>query len=240
MLNCHTNERGCASCKSSSSVEWRSISDFGLKVLDQHKRERKLKPGEIVHNQGDLSNGIYCLGDGLVGERRVDCDGRSVLVRLHHPGSSFGYRETLSGIAYANSVEALRESRVCFIEGSVLRELMVRYPSVSREFLQRSMNDCRLLEDSLVEAKMFGVKHRFLHVLLELHKKSGVSLSCDEHAFDIPVTRQDLAGLIGTAPETLSRTIRQLKKEGLVHFDGQKASFPNLASVSRELYGRQH
>ena len=216
MMNCQTGQRGCASCKSSMSVEWRSISAFGREVLDRHKRERKLKPGEIIHNQGDPSEGIYCLRDGLVGERRVDCEGRSVLVRLHHPGASFGYRETLSGIAYANSVEALRESQVCFIGSSVLRELMDRYPIVSREFLQRSMDDCRRLEDSLVDTKMFGVKHRFLQVLLELHRKSDVSQSCDEHAFDVPLTRQDLAGLIGTARETLSRTIRQLEKEGLV------------------------
>jgi CRP-like cAMP-binding protein len=173
-----------------------------------------------------------------VGERRVDCEGRSVLVRLHHPGASFGYRETLSGIAYANSVEALRESQVCFIGSSVLRELMDRYPIVSREFLQRSMDDCRRLEDSLVDTKMFGVKHRFLQVLLELHRKSDVSQSCDEHAFDVPLTRQDLAGLIGTARETLSRTIRQLEKEGLVLFDGQRACFPSLSSISKELRGR--
>ena len=237
-MNSQTAHRGCAFCESSISVEWRSISAFGREVLDKHKRERKLKPGEIIHNQGDPSEGIYCLRDGLVGERRVDCEGRSVLVRLHHPGASFGYRETLSGIAYANSVEALRESQVCFIGSSVLRELMDRYPTVSREFLQRSMNDCRQLEDSLVDTKMFGVKHRFLQMLLELYKRSSVPLSCNEHAFDIPVNRQDLAGLIGTAPETLSRTIRQLEKEGLVLFDGQRACFPSLALITRQLYGR--
>jgi hypothetical protein len=54
-MNCQTGQRGCASCKSSMSVEWRSISAFGREVLDRHKRERKLKPGEIIHSQGDPS-----------------------------------------------------------------------------------------------------------------------------------------------------------------------------------------
>lgn len=229
--------RGCTTCTSAASVEWWSISASGLKHLEKFKRERKLRPGEVIHNQGDPSDGIYCLRDGLVGERRVDCEGRSVLVRLHHPGTSFGYRETLSGIPYANSVEALRESVVCFIGRATLRDLMDRDPGLISKFLQRSMDDCRQLEDSLVEARSHGVKHRFLQVLLDLYSKSADAGACDEHAFDIPVSRQDLAGLVGTAPETLSRAIRQLEKEGLVHFNGQRAYFLNLGTVSRELHG---
>jgi CRP/FNR family transcriptional regulator len=231
--------QGCASCPSSVSVEWRSISASGLKFLEKYKHERRLKPGEVIHKQGDPSAGIYCLREGLVGERRVDCEGRSILVRLHHPGESFGYRETLSGTAYANSVEALRESQLCFIGRPILSELIARYPSLSSEFLQRSLRDCRRLEDSLVEAKTFDVKRRFLQVLLELYKKSGAADECDEPVFDIPVTRRDLAGLVGTVPETLSRTIRQIEKEGLVHLNGQRAYFLNLVLVSRELHGPQ-
>lgn len=231
--------RGCASCPSCVSVEWCSISPSGLKFLEKYKHERRLKPGEIIHNQGDPSDGIYCLREGLVGERRVDCDGRSILVRLHHPGESFGYRETLSGISYANSVEALRESQLCFIGRPILGELMARHPSLSGEFLKRSLHDCRRLEDSLVEAKTFDVKRRFLQVLLELYRKSGAADECDEPVFDIPVTRRDLAGLVGTVPETLSRTIRQIEKEGLVHLNGQRAYFLDLALVSRELHGPQ-
>ena len=238
MMNGQSGCRGCATCTSAASVEWRSISASGLKHLDRFKRERKLKPGEVIHNQGDPSDGIYCLRDGLVGERRVDCEGRSVLVRLHHPGTSFGYRETLSGIPYANSVEALRESNVCFIGRSILRDLMDRDPGLSSEFLQRSMDDCRQLEDSLVEARSHGVKRRFLQVLFELYIKSDTTFEREKYAFDIPIPRQDLAGLVGTAPETLSRAIRQLEREGLVHFNGQRAYFLNLASVSKELHGR--
>lgn len=229
--------RECATCKLSASAEWRSISASGLKILGKFKRERKLRPGEIIHNQGDPSDGIYCLRDGLVGERRVDCEGRAVLVRLHHPGAIFGYRETLSETPYANSVEALRESRICFIGRSILRELMGCCPDLPGAFLRRSMSDCRQLEDRLVEARAYGVKHRFLQVLLDLYQKSSGADECCEDALDLPVTRQDLAGLVGTAPETLSRTIRQLEKEGLVHFSGQRAYFLDIALVSKELNG---
>jgi CRP/FNR family transcriptional regulator len=225
----------CLNCPRRETTEWRSLDAADLDIVDRHKHDRILKPGQLLFNQGDPCEGIYCIKDGLVGERRVDAEGRSTLVRLCHPGTTVGYQDLLSKTDHRNSAEILRESYVCFIGKSIVRQLLSRSPSLGERFLHRSLQDARQLEDELVEAKTIGVRERFLHLLMIFYEKYGRQDAAIGHVLDIPVTRQDMAALIGTAPETVSRTISKIDADGLISFKGQRAVIPDLDMVFEEI-----
>lgn len=72
---------------------WRDLSGKDFSSLNRFKRDRLLEPGEILYHQGDPCEGIYCIREGLVGERRLDANGNSILVRLSHLGTTIGYQE---------------------------------------------------------------------------------------------------------------------------------------------------
>jgi CRP-like cAMP-binding protein len=225
----------CSDCPRRQETEWCDLTAEELDYVDRFKRDRLCEPGEILYRQGEACEGIFCIKEGLVGERRLNAEGDSVLVRLNHPGTTIAYQELLTKTAYRNSAEILQKSHVCFLGRSVVSELLAKNPTLGERFLRRSMRDLKEIEDSYVEASTLGVRARFLHVLLVLYERFGHFDEDQGHVLQIPVARQDLAALVGTAPETISRTIRKLQDEELVRFEGQKALIPDIEAVYREI-----
>lgn len=225
----------CLTCPRRSQTDWRDLSDDELKLVDAYKSDRVMQPGEVLYHQGDEAEGIYCIKDGLIGERRIDVEGNSMLVRLGHPSTTMGYQELLTRTPYRNTAEILQPSHVCFLNRNVIRQLLDRNPKLGERFLRRSMQDFEKLENDYVEARTMDVQGRFLHVLMVLYERFGREDPQAGHVVELPINRQDLAALVGTAPETISRTIRKLDRNGLVHIKGKRADIPNLAAVFREI-----
>lgn len=225
----------CITCPRRALTEWRDLGPDELELVDRHKRDQILPPGQVLFHQGDSCQGIYCIKEGLVGERRIDSEGRSSLVRLCQPGTTIGYQEFLSKTAYRNSAEILQESHVCFISKSVLRQLLTNSPTLGERFLQRSIGDAQHLEDALVEARTTRTKTRLLHTLMTMYEQFGCYDPEIGYVLEIPIARQDLAALIGAAPETVSRTIRKLEEDEVVHFNGNSVIIPDLEIVFSQI-----
>lgn len=224
----------CPACPRRGTTEWCDLPADELRLINRYKIDRVCDAGEVLYHQGDPSTGIFCIRDGLVGERRIEPGGESVLVRLHHPGATIGYPEFLTQSAFRNTTEILRQSHVCFLGRSLVNGLLARNPSISERFLYRAVRDFENVEDAYVEARTMSVRMRFLHTLLIFYEHYGRFAEPDGHLLEIPIGRQDLAALIGTTPETISRTIRQLGDEELVRIRGNSAVFPNLDAAYRE------
>lgn len=225
----------CTACPRRQETEWCDLPEADLKLLNSFKRERVFSPGEVLYHQGDDCNGIFCIRDGLVGERRVDANGNSALVRLNHAGTTLGYQELLTKASYRNSAEVLQESRICFLGRSVISELLANNPSLGERFLRRSFKDLEQTEDTYLIAINSGIRARLLHTLLVLYERYGRFEESEGHILELPIARHELANLIGTGPETISRTIRKLQDDELVRFDGRVAYFSSLHAIYDEI-----
>ncbi len=230
-----THQTSCFDCLSSSSSEWGCLTKSSLCVIDRAKVSLTYSPGENVFNQGDEANGIYCIQSGLIGLRRLDQDGNSTLIRLIHPGETIGYRSFLKNMPHCNSAEILMPSVVCFVGRSAVRKLLETSPALALEFLSHSLRDLTQTEKRYMESVTWKAKTRLLHILFVLYEKFGTETQCGEHLIELPISRQDLADLIGTAPETMSRTIQRIEGEGLARFDGRTVRISNLNLFCRHL-----
>lgn len=221
----------CALCPRRLETEWCDLSDAELSILSAAKHTRVYKPGEVLYHQGDDCQGIYCIRDGIIGERRVDAEGNSTLVRLNYEATTLGYQEFLTKKEHRNTAEVLQESCVCFINRAVITKLLSSNVSLGERFLRRSIRDLQETEDSYIVAMNASVRSRLLHVLLVLYERCGRIDETQRHVLEIPIARNDLASLIGTGPETISRAIRKLQHERLVMFEGRTAYIRNLDAV---------
>ena len=70
---------------------------------------------------------------------------------------------------------------------------------------------------------------------MTMYERSGSYDPDVGHCFEIPIARQDIAALVGTTPETISRTIRRLEKARIVSFKGNNVVIPDLEVVFREI-----
>jgi len=225
----------CETCPRRQETEWCDLSDEEQRLISTFKRDRIYRPGDVLYHQGDECDGIFCIREELVGERRLDEHGHSALLRLNHAGTTLGYQEMLTKTDYRNSAEVLQRTQICFLSRSVISEVLAKNPSIGERFLRRSIRDLGQMEDRYVVAMNANIRARLLHTLLVLYERYGRYEEVRGHMLEIPLARHDLAALIGTGPETISRTIRKLQEDQLVRFDGRVAYFRNLDAMYDEV-----
>jgi len=225
----------CLTCESRASAEWCCLSDTELNLIDRAKSTRDYSPGAVLYDQGDECDGVYCLQSGLVGIRRLDENGNSTLLRLVNPGETLGYRSFLRKAPHDNSAEVLMPSSICTVARPTVRGMLQNNPELGLQFLDHTMRDLKETENRYMESVTWKAKTRLLHILLVLNERFGVEAENGEHHIELPISRQDLAGLIGTAPETMSRTIQRIQAEGLAQFDGRMVRIYDLDALCADM-----
>ena len=207
------------------------MSPNEIAVLDRHKIERRYGPGETLYHQGDPCEGVYCIHSGLVGLRRLDPEGNSVLVRLARPGETVGYRSYLRKTAHSLSAEILAPSNICTIDSSAIAILLEGDTNLGFRFLRHGLDDMEEIEDRLVQCRTWPARARLLHTLLVFNERDGALTETGAHAVDLPITRRELASIVGTTPEAMSRLLRQVQNDGLVKFEGRHVVIPDINQV---------
>jgi CRP/FNR family transcriptional regulator len=197
------------------------------------KPARAYGAGEVIFNQGDDCVGFHYIQSGLIGLRRYDEDGHSTLIRLCSDGEAVGYRAAFAGEEHRVTAEVLMPSLVCFIERSMLLDALAKDASICQRFLRMVLMDMSDLEDRYISAVTQDARTRVLQVLEALCQRFGHGVSGRGHVLELPVSRQDLAALIGITPETLSRMIRRLQADNIADFHGRTVWFPDIGTLAR-------
>ena len=225
----------CFTCQTRGRTEWCVLTDEELELLDQGKSCRQYLPGEVVFHEGDPCKGVHCIESGLVGVRKMDAGGNEVLLRINHPGDTLGYRSFLAEDNHNNSAEALEPSVFCFIEGSTVQSLLQLNPSLGLRFLSHAARDLDEAEEKVLQSSTLPVRARFAHLLLVLKDRYGLVGDNGEFELDLPLSRQDMAAMIGIRPESMSRTIRSLEEDNIAKFSGRRVHVRNVKDLLQEL-----
>jgi CRP/FNR family transcriptional regulator len=228
----------CFTCQARHQSEWCVLTPDEVSSLDHAKKGRIYGPAEVIYHQGDPSDGVYCIESGLIGLRKYDADGNSALVRLREPGQTIGYRAFLTRGEHRTTAEVLVPSHVCFIPSRTVRELLAKNPSLGLQLLQFSAEELSKSDDRFAQTVTHPAKIRFLHILLVLCERFGEAPALNEYVLELPLSRQDLAALIGIAPETISRLIASVQGEHPVEFSGRQVRIGDVGSLFEAL-GRE-
>jgi CRP/FNR family transcriptional regulator len=225
----------CFTCQVRDHSEWCVLSDAELKRFNDAKKARLYLPGEVVFYQGDACRGIYCFETGMVGIRKMDGDGNSVLMRLPYPGETFGYLAMLAGTEHKVSAEILKPSMICLIGRTAVMSLLNDNPALGLRFLKHASREAEDAQQKFLHSVSLGVRARLAHLLLVLKDRYATVLDDGTYSLDLPLSRQDMAAMIGVRPETISRTIRQFEAEGIAHFSKFIVRFSEIDSLLREI-----
>ncbi len=226
----------CFDCHFRDSSEWSALTDEQIKFIDTDKISREYKRGDVVFREGDESLGVYCIKRGLVGIRKTDAEGNSVLLgRLGHPGSTLGYRPFLAGESHQGTAEALKQSTVCFIDGAMVRDLLNANPALGLSFLESAAKALGEAEEDYFQSAAHSLRTQILHLLLVFKDRYGQTDKDGGLLVELPVSRQDMAAMVGARPESMSRAIRELSDEGIAKFSGRTVQVPDIDSLFNEL-----
>jgi CRP/FNR family transcriptional regulator len=223
----------CLTCEHRAEA-WCSLGD-DLEKLNEFKTFNVYQPGQTIFYQGNPCLGLYCVEEGTIALRKGDAHGNEVIVRLVHRGEILGSRTFFAQGQYAASAVALTECRVCFIDRAMVSHLNERHPAMSAIFLKNISQQLREAEESKLHFATFPVRARLANLLLELREHYGRIDDEGNLLIDLPLSRQDMASLIVTRPETLSRTIRELKKDNVAQFERRSVLVWDLDALLDEV-----
>lgn len=205
---------------------------MSVKILSRGFKRRDLTRGEIVFGQGEDNKGVFCVSRGLIALRSHQEDGSSMLLRLAYPGDVIGFRSFLQSNQHRTEAVAVIPSRVCAVSQGDVSHLVKSNPPILARLAARCVDEIDLSHARVVAMATKSNKERLsdlLHVLLDRH---GERVGTNVH-LHLPLSRKDLADLIGVPVETLSRLIGRLQKDGYFRISGREIQIPSQAPIHK-------
>ncbi|MCB9169549.1 MAG: response regulator [Flavobacteriales bacterium] len=194
----------------------------GLEALKDISRDRKLRQvprKEIIFYEGDELRSIFFIQQGKVRTYRMNKEGKELVTGLYGPGEFIGYMSVLEGGRAAETAEALEETEVASIPREDLLALLYRDRDVSIRFIKLLSHDVKEKEARLLEMAYASVRQRVAQALLRLHERFS---SAGDPGLGVRISREELATIVGTATESLIRTLTDLKQDGLIDVQGRE------------------
>ncbi|MBL6930272.1 MAG: Crp/Fnr family transcriptional regulator [Rhodospirillales bacterium] len=223
-------------CKVDDDSEWRTLNGDQVELFNAAVNCRSYKAGETVFMQDDPCKGLYIIESGMIAVRKMDSEGRTAVIRLGYPGDSLGYRPLLAKENHRASAEVTKDSRVCFVDAKTTWQLISKNPDLGLRFLERIAKAMGEVESRFFEVAALSVRVRLVHLLILLRDKCGRFSNDGTLVLELPLTRQDLASMIGARPESVSRAFHDLKEDGLASSSGRQVHVTQYKRLIEELH----
>jgi CRP/FNR family transcriptional regulator len=183
--------------------------------VDERRTELTYKKGELLSKQGMLMSHIIYVRKGFVKLYLEDGDELTIL-SIAKPGTFIGVQALYGEPVFPFSAEAMTDTEICLKDVNVFRELVLENPEFARGVVE-------ILNANLVQSykRMFSlttkqIDARFSELLLYLRKVMYKS-----NPFNLTISRKEMADLISTSPESISRLISEFRKKGIIKGKGQ-------------------
>lgn len=234
MVDVRPMPKNCADCATCPRVEWSDLGQDGLDQLTRVRRTFEYQPGESIFHQNDDPKGIYCIEHGNILLRGFDAFGHETGFRVILQGETIGWRSYFADQPHAATALALTACRVCLISGTDLRAMMRDHPDLMHKFLKTLARDRGPAEGLLLRSPQLPVRIRVINLLLVLSRHMHGLDGDGSIRFMLPLKRRQIASMVGTRNETLSRTLAALQEEGLASFKGREVVIPDFLRLEKE------
>ncbi len=214
-----------------NALDWLVSSDKEREALNRKSVNRNFGLGDTVFHEGDACQGMYFVLSGLIGIRKTDAEGCSVLLHLVGPGDPIGYNAFVSDEEYAVSAECLEASTLAYVPKAGLLSIFAHNPEVTMRFLQRAVRYLGDADLHAFEALTMSARARVIRLLASLAERYASPAADGSAVIALPFSRRDMADIVGIRPESISRVIRQLIDEGIAEFDNRHVRVPAMNAL---------
>ena len=192
----------------------RELKEF--QKLSGNRPLRSFRKKDLIFMEGQTPNDLYFISKGTVKTYKLNYEGKELVTGIHHAGAFLGYTSILEEKPYNENAEAMEDTQVAIIPRGDFLTLLYSSKDVARKFIKMLSNNLDDAEKRLLDVAYQSVRQRVAGALLQIRDK--YSEPGKEKL--ISFARKDISGLIGTATESLNRTLADFKEEGLIEILG--------------------
>ncbi len=223
-------ESRCENCIIRQLNSLKALNKEELKRISDSKVTKTIKKGETLFEEGEKLNGVFCVRDGVTKLAKMSDNGKDQIVKLATKGEVLGQRSVISQEATNLSAVALNDMEVCYIPKSHLEDSINNNTEFTKAVLLHMAHDLKLADDAIVDMAQKSVKQRIAQVLLYLHEYFDTDA---EGFIALILTREDIAGVVGTAKEACIRTLTSFKKENWISTEGKRIKVIDTVALQR-------
>ena len=220
----------CEQCIVREMNSLKALTPADLIKMSQCKTSHTIKKGELIFEEGENVNGVYCIKDGVCKMTKLSQNGKSQIVKLVKRGEFLGQRSMLSDEPANLSAVALDDMQVCFIPKNDLLGFFNQNNNFSMNIVKDLCGDLKSADDLMVDMAQKTVRERLAHVLLYIEDTFGTNV---DNSLKLQLSREEIAGMIGTATESCIRLLSDLRKENVIALSGKKITILDRDNLVR-------
>lgn len=205
--------------KSSSLFDF--LTNDEAKLVKSKMIRKEFLKEEYLFKERSFSRGIYIVRKGKVKIFQTNNEGKQSIVYIYKKGDYFGYRPILANEPHPVSAVAMDNVVVSFIPKELFVSLIAKSTSLATELLHTLSKEFSVWINKMTVFSQYGVKERVALSLLILNKVYQLQEEKSKPVL-IAINREDFAGFVGTAKETLVRMLRTFKDEKIITTKGTK------------------
>lgn len=204
----------------------------GLKALTKEelvrisncKTSKFVKKGDMIFDEGETLNGVYCVRDGVCKVSKLSENGKSQIIKLLKKGDILGQRSLINEETTNLSAIAVKDMELCFIPKQEILNDLHNNTNFSFELIKQMATNLKDTDNMMVDMAQKSVKQRLAETLVYIHDNFGVD---EEGMLSVVLSREEYSDIVGTATESAIRILSQFKKDGLISVQGKKLKIDN-------------
>jgi CRP-like cAMP-binding protein len=183
-----------------------------MERLTLHKHSRIFRKKDLIFMEGQSAFDLYYVVSGNVKTYKVNYEGKELITGFFSTGDFLGYIPLLEDTPHHESAEVLEDSEIAIIPKQDFLETVYSSKMLSRKFIKLLSRNVVNIESRLLDIAYQSVRQRVAGALLQIHNFN----QRENTKYIIAITRKDISSLIGTATESLNRTLADFREEGLI------------------------
>lgn len=200
---------------------FKDLSEYELDPIVDLTKHRFYPNGTHIFMQGDELTNVYFIHDGQVKIYQTDMQGKEQIINVLRAGDMFPHQGFFRQDDYPAHAEALEDSVLVYIPIQLFEDFLITHPEICVK-LFRVLGDIIVdLQRRLREQILHSTYEQIIMLLLRLIHTHGEPLMNEQYRFTTQFTNRELANMIGSSRETVSRTLTQLKNKHCIKMDDQ-------------------
>ena len=220
----------CEQCIVREFSSLKALSKDELLKISDCKTSHTIKKGDVIFEEGENVNGIYCIKDGICKLTKLSANGKDHIVKLVSKGELLGQRSMISDEPVNLSAVALEDMEICFIPKTEVMGFFDKNNQFSMNVMRSICGDLKDADDHMVNLAQQTVKERLAETLLYLSDTFGKN---EDNSLKVQLSRDELASMIGTATESCIRLLSDFKKLDLIELNGKKIILKDINKLKK-------
>ena len=212
-----------------------SLTSEELEAIKRVSITKKFPKDQIILLEDEEGDTLFIILHGKVKVTTFSESGKEVIFSILNEGDFFGEMSLLDGKPRSATVVSMDNAKIQMIRRVEFYRLLEDHPRIALRLLEELASRLRKADERIESLAILDVTGRIAGILLQLAEERGVREN-NEVLIKSRPTHQELANMVGTTRETVTRVLKQLEEKDYIMMNGKDVTIFDVEKFKHDLY----